>query len=220
PATVGNPNAVHAGRDDYLKLCWQYTRYLCNIVFPVSRAAVLTPKACLQVYWHHAAGDLDRYVVLISYNHTILQNQSVPTGHNECTFSSLMPGRLYTVTVETWSGSYVSSVSTHGRTRESELKERNLAACGVGFFSPMVCFSVPAAVRNLSVRNTGTADLNVTWSPALGDVDHYEVRSDSFTIFINHLLNILHTCCLMWSLNLVMVLSQGSVRFTYLLTFR
>ncbi|MEQ2172241.1 hypothetical protein GOODEAATRI_019088, partial [Goodea atripinnis] len=126
------------------------------------------------VYWHHAAGDLDRYVVLISYNHTILQNQSVPTGHNECTFSSLMPGRLYTVTVETWSGSYVSSVSTHGRTRESELKERNLAACGVGFFSPMVCFSVPAAVRNLSVRNTGTADLNVTWSPALGDVDHYE----------------------------------------------
>ncbi|XP_047245590.1 receptor-type tyrosine-protein phosphatase beta isoform X2 [Girardinichthys multiradiatus] len=121
PATVGNPNAVHAGRDDYLK-----------------------------VYWHHAAGDLDRYVVLISYNHTILQNQSVPTGHNECTFSSLMPGRLYTVTVETWSGNYVSSVSTHGRT-------------------------LPAAVRNLSVRNTGTADLNVTWSPALGDVDHYEV---------------------------------------------
>uniref|UniRef100_A0A3Q2QMI8 protein-tyrosine-phosphatase n=1 Tax=Fundulus heteroclitus TaxID=8078 RepID=A0A3Q2QMI8_FUNHE len=121
PATVGNPSAVHAGRDDYLK-----------------------------VYWHHAAGDLDRYVVLISYNHTILRNQSVPTGLNECAFSSLTPGRLYTVNVETWSGSYVSSVSTHGRT-------------------------LPAAVRNLSVRNAGTSDLNVTWSPALGDVDHYEV---------------------------------------------
>ncbi|XP_008399067.1 receptor-type tyrosine-protein phosphatase beta isoform X2 [Poecilia reticulata] len=121
PATVGNPNAVHAGRDDSLK-----------------------------VYWHHAAGDLDRYVVLISYNHSVLQNQSIPTGHNECAFSSLTPGRLYTVTVETWSGSYVSSISTHGRT-------------------------LPAAVRNLSVKNAGTAELNVTWSPALGDVDHYEV---------------------------------------------
>ncbi|XP_038161140.1 receptor-type tyrosine-protein phosphatase beta isoform X2 [Cyprinodon tularosa] len=121
PAAVGSPNAVHAGRDNYLK-----------------------------VYWHHAAGDLDRYVVLISYNQTVLQNQSVPTGHNECAFSSLTPGRLYTVTVETWSGSYVSSVSTHGRT-------------------------IPAAVRNLSVSNAGTAALNVTWSAALGDVDHYEV---------------------------------------------
>uniref|UniRef100_A0A3B3TNW6 protein-tyrosine-phosphatase n=1 Tax=Poecilia latipinna TaxID=48699 RepID=A0A3B3TNW6_9TELE len=121
PATVGNPNAVHAGRDDSLK-----------------------------VYWHHAAGDLDRYVVLISYNHSVLHNQSVPTGHNECAFSSLTPGRLYTVTVETWSGSYVSSISTYGRT-------------------------LPAAVKNLSVKNEGTAELNVTWSPALGDVDHYEV---------------------------------------------
>uniref|UniRef100_A0A3B3TMY6 protein-tyrosine-phosphatase n=1 Tax=Poecilia latipinna TaxID=48699 RepID=A0A3B3TMY6_9TELE len=116
PATVGNPNAVHAGRDDSLK-----------------------------VYWHHAAGDLDRYVVLISYNHSVLHNQSVPTGHNECAFSSLTPGRLYTVTVETWSGSYEGN-----RT-------------------------VPAAVKNLSVKNEGTAELNVTWSPALGDVDHYEV---------------------------------------------
>uniref|UniRef100_A0A3Q2EEM7 Fibronectin type-III domain-containing protein n=1 Tax=Cyprinodon variegatus TaxID=28743 RepID=A0A3Q2EEM7_CYPVA len=110
----------------------------------------VTPPSSLQVYWHHAAGDLDRYVVLISYNQTVLQNQSVPTGHNECAFSSLTPGRLYTVTVETWSGSYVSSVSTHGRT-------------------------IPAAVRNLSVSNAGTAALNVTWSAALGDVDHYEV---------------------------------------------
>ncbi|XP_008295253.1 receptor-type tyrosine-protein phosphatase beta [Stegastes partitus] len=121
PATVQNPTAVHSARDDFLK-----------------------------VYWRHAAGDLDRYVVLIRYNHSVLQNKSVSAGHNECVFSSLTPGRLYTVTVETWSGDYVSSVSTDGRT-------------------------FPAAVGSLSLGNAGTTDLNVTWNPAPGDVDHYEV---------------------------------------------
>ncbi|XP_056223519.1 receptor-type tyrosine-protein phosphatase beta-like [Seriola aureovittata] len=121
PATVQNPTAVHSARDDFLK-----------------------------VYWRHAAGDLDRYVVLIRYNHSVLQNKSVSTGHSECDFSSLTPGRLYTVTVETWSGGYVSSVSTDGRT-------------------------FPAAVGNLSLGNAGTGDLTVAWSPAHGDVDHYEV---------------------------------------------
>uniref|UniRef100_A0A3Q3W1C4 protein-tyrosine-phosphatase n=1 Tax=Mola mola TaxID=94237 RepID=A0A3Q3W1C4_MOLML len=121
PATVQNPTAVHSARDDFLK-----------------------------VYWRHAAGDLDRYVVLIRYNHSVLQNKSVSTGHNDCVFSSLTPGRLYTVTVETWSGEYVSSVSTDGRT-------------------------FPAAVGNLSLSDAGTSDLTITWSPAPGDVDHYEV---------------------------------------------
>ncbi|XP_041819608.1 receptor-type tyrosine-protein phosphatase beta [Chelmon rostratus] len=121
PATVQNPTAVHSARDDFLK-----------------------------VYWRHAAGDLDHYVVLIQYNHSVLQNKSVSAGRNECVFSSLTPGRLYTVTVETWSGDYVSSVSTDGRT-------------------------FPAAVGNLSLGNAGTGDLTVTWSPAPGDVDHYEV---------------------------------------------
>ncbi|XP_069575306.1 LOW QUALITY PROTEIN: receptor-type tyrosine-protein phosphatase beta [Brachyistius frenatus] len=120
PATVQNPTAVHSGREDFLK-----------------------------VYWRHAAGDLDRYVVLICYNHSVLQNKSVSAGQ-ECVFSSLTPGRLYTVTVETWSGDYVSSVSTDGRT-------------------------FPAAVSSLSLGNAGTGDLNITWSPAPGDVDHYEV---------------------------------------------
>ncbi|AWO98279.1 putative receptor-type tyrosine-protein phosphatase beta [Scophthalmus maximus] len=121
PATVQNPTAVHSARDDFLK-----------------------------VYWRHAAGDLDRYVVLIRYNHSVLQNKSVSAGHNECVFSSLTPGRLYTVTVETWSGGYVGSVSTDGRT-------------------------FPAAVGNLSLGDAGTGYLTVTWSPAPGDVDHYEV---------------------------------------------
>lgn len=35
--------------------------------------------------------------------------------------------------------------------------------------------TVPAAVRDLLLSDAGTRDLNVTWSPAPGDVDHYEV---------------------------------------------
>lgn len=82
-------------------------------------------SCCVQVYWRHAAGDLDRYLVLISYNNRILQNKSVSVGNNECIFSSLTPGRLYTVTVETWSGSYVSSISTDGRTCELKTPVRS-----------------------------------------------------------------------------------------------
>ncbi|XP_052362464.1 receptor-type tyrosine-protein phosphatase beta [Oncorhynchus keta] len=35
---------------------------------------------------------------------------------------------------------------------------------------------VPSAVRSLALGDSGTGDLVVTWSPALGDVDHYEVQ--------------------------------------------
>uniref|UniRef100_A0A3P8P794 protein-tyrosine-phosphatase n=1 Tax=Astatotilapia calliptera TaxID=8154 RepID=A0A3P8P794_ASTCA len=115
-----------------------------------TRSGVIKRTNKSKVYWRQAAGVLDRYVVLIRYNHTVLQNKSVSAGHNECVFSSLTSGRLYTVTVETWSGDYVSSISTDGRT-------------------------FPAAVQNLLLSNAGTDKLNITWSPAPGDVDYYEV---------------------------------------------
>lgn len=121
PATVQNPTAIHSARDDFLK-----------------------------VYWRHAAGDLDYYTVRILYNNTVLHSKNVSAEHNECVFHSLTSGRLYTVTVETWSGDYVSSVSTDGRT-------------------------FPAAVNNLSVVNAEMEELTLSWSPATGDVDHYEV---------------------------------------------
>lgn len=37
---------------------------------------------------------------------------------------------------------------------------------------------------NLSLGNAGTGDLNVTWSPATGDVDHYEVCLSRVCIFL------------------------------------
>lgn len=76
------------------------------------------------MYWRDAAGDLDHYVVLIRYNHSVLQNKSVSAATNQCEFDSLTAGRLYTVTVETWSGELSSSVSTDGRTCKRETEER------------------------------------------------------------------------------------------------
>ncbi|XP_029289713.1 receptor-type tyrosine-protein phosphatase beta [Cottoperca gobio] len=105
----------------------------------------------LKVYWRHAAGDFDLYQVFIKHNNVFLQNQTVLKTQNECVFNGLVPGRLYTVLVITRSGKYEASTSTHGRT-------------------------FPAAVRSLALARQGTEDLRVIWSPAPGDVDHYEVQ--------------------------------------------
>ncbi|XP_013882224.1 receptor-type tyrosine-protein phosphatase beta [Austrofundulus limnaeus] len=122
PSKVQNPTATHGARDDYLK-----------------------------VYWRHAAGDFDLYQVFIKHNNTFLQNKTVRKTQSECVFTGLVPGRLYTVLVNTWSGLYEASASTHGRT-------------------------FPAAVRSLVLAGQGTEELRVTWSAAPGDVDHYEVQ--------------------------------------------
>ncbi|XP_057185222.1 receptor-type tyrosine-protein phosphatase beta-like isoform X3 [Triplophysa rosa] len=122
PSPVLNPTATHMARDDHLK-----------------------------VYWRHAAGDFDYYHVSIKHNNTFFQNKRVAKTQNECVFSGLVPGRLYTVIVSTWSGKYESSVLTHGRT-------------------------LPAGVRNLSLADSSTEDLLVAWLSAPGDVDHYEVQ--------------------------------------------
>uniref|UniRef100_A0A3P9KBT3 protein-tyrosine-phosphatase n=1 Tax=Oryzias latipes TaxID=8090 RepID=A0A3P9KBT3_ORYLA len=122
PAMVQSPTATHSARDDYLK-----------------------------VYWRHAAGDLDRYQVFIKHNNTLLQNKTLPKVQSECVFMGLTPGRLYTVLVNTWSGTYEASASTFGRT-------------------------LPAPVRSLALTGSGTKELWVSWLPAQGDVDHYEVQ--------------------------------------------
>ncbi|XP_029379627.1 receptor-type tyrosine-protein phosphatase beta [Echeneis naucrates] len=122
PSKVQDPTATHAARDDYLK-----------------------------VYWRHAAGDFDLYQVFIKHNNMFLQNQTVLKMQSECVFSGLVPGRLYTVLVNTQSGKYEASASTYGRT-------------------------LPAAVRSLVLTGQGTEDLRVTWAAAPGDVDHYEVQ--------------------------------------------
>uniref|UniRef100_A0A8C2CSF7 protein-tyrosine-phosphatase n=1 Tax=Cyprinus carpio TaxID=7962 RepID=A0A8C2CSF7_CYPCA len=122
PSTVQNPTAIHSARDDFLK-----------------------------VYWNHASGDYDYYEVVIEYNSTRLQSQKLNRTQSECEFNDLVPGRLYNVTISTWSGQYNSTVSIHGRT-------------------------FPGAVGNLSLAEYGTSFLRVNWTSAPGDVDNYEVQ--------------------------------------------
>ncbi|XP_066579580.1 receptor-type tyrosine-protein phosphatase beta isoform X2 [Amia ocellicauda] len=105
----------------------------------------------LKVYWQDAEGDFDYYQVVIKHSNDFNQNKTVPKTQTECVFNGLVPGRLYTVTVSTKSGKYESSVSTDGRT-------------------------FPAAVTNLTLADMSTKELHVTWSSALGDVDHYEIQ--------------------------------------------
>ncbi|XP_073725516.1 receptor-type tyrosine-protein phosphatase beta [Misgurnus anguillicaudatus] len=122
PSTVQKPTAIHSARDDFLK-----------------------------VSWNQAFGDYDHYEVRIEFNGTRLQSQNLSRTQNECVFSDLVPGRLYKVTITTWSGPFNATVSIDGRT-------------------------FPGAVRNLSLLDSGTTFLRVTWTPAPGDVEYYEVQ--------------------------------------------
>uniref|UniRef100_A0AAQ6AA57 protein-tyrosine-phosphatase n=1 Tax=Amphiprion ocellaris TaxID=80972 RepID=A0AAQ6AA57_AMPOC len=127
PGKVQSPTATHAARDDYLK-----------------------------VYWRPATGDLDRYQVFIKHNNMFLQNQTVPKNQSECVFTGLVPGRLYTVLVNTWSGKYETN-------REAVLER-------------LSSVSVPSKVKNIQVSNHGdSSSLQVSWTPGPGDVDGFSV---------------------------------------------
>ncbi|KAF5893464.1 receptor-type tyrosine-protein phosphatase beta-like, partial [Clarias magur] len=122
PSPVLTPSVTHMARDDSLK-----------------------------VYWRRPTGDFDFYQIVVKHNNMIRHNTTVTDSQDECVFTDLIPGRLYTVIITTWSGKYEASVSTHGRT-------------------------LPGGVRNLTLLSQGTEKLGVAWEPAVGDVDHYEVQ--------------------------------------------
>lgn len=70
----------------------------------------------LKVSWLHASGYFDNYEVTIRNNNDFIQTKSVPKDENECVFTSLVPGRQYSVTVSTRSGKYETSERVYGRT--------------------------------------------------------------------------------------------------------
>uniref|UniRef100_A0A8D0G8G8 protein-tyrosine-phosphatase n=1 Tax=Sphenodon punctatus TaxID=8508 RepID=A0A8D0G8G8_SPHPU len=105
----------------------------------------------LKVSWLHATGDFDNYEVIIKHNNDFIQTQSVPKDKNECVFTNLVPGRLYSVTVSTRSGKYETSERASGRT-------------------------LPETVKELTLSDRSAEDLQVTWSKADGDVDQYEIQ--------------------------------------------
>ncbi|KAM9634747.1 receptor-type tyrosine-protein phosphatase beta isoform 6-T6 [Morphnus guianensis] len=105
----------------------------------------------LKVSWLHASGYFDNYEVIIKNNNDFIQTKTVPKDENECVFTNLVPGRQYSVTVITRSGKYETSERVYGRT-------------------------MPESVKELTLSNRSTEDLQVTWSKAEGDVDKYEIQ--------------------------------------------
>ncbi|KAJ6651427.1 hypothetical protein lerEdw1_021000 [Lerista edwardsae] len=105
----------------------------------------------LKVSWLHATGDYDNYEVMITHNTDFIQTKTIPKAENECVFTNLVPGRLYSVTVSTRSGNYETSERASGRT-------------------------VPESVKKLTLSDRSTEELYVTWSRADGDVDQYEIQ--------------------------------------------
>uniref|UniRef100_A0A2K6CA67 Receptor-type tyrosine-protein phosphatase beta n=1 Tax=Macaca nemestrina TaxID=9545 RepID=A0A2K6CA67_MACNE len=105
----------------------------------------------LSVSWLPAPGDVDNYEVTLSHDGRVVQSLVIAKSVRECSFSSLTPGRLYTVTITTRSGKYENHSFSQERT-------------------------VPEPVKDLTLRNRSTEDLHVTWSGANGDVDQYEIQ--------------------------------------------
>ncbi|XP_075065625.1 receptor-type tyrosine-protein phosphatase beta isoform X2 [Mixophyes fleayi] len=105
----------------------------------------------LKVSWLRAVGDFDQYKVTIKNNNGFSKTDVVSKLENECVFTNLVPGRLYSITVSTESGKYESSAMASGRT-------------------------FPEAVKKLTLASRGSEELHVTWSRADGDVDRYELQ--------------------------------------------
>ncbi|KAE8615599.1 hypothetical protein XENTR_v10008563 [Xenopus tropicalis] len=105
----------------------------------------------LKASWLRAVGDFDIYQVTIKNNNDFIQIKDVTKTENECVFTNLVPGRLYSITVMTKSGNYKASAMASGRT-------------------------FPEAVKKLTLAERSSEELHVTWSRADGDVDHYEIQ--------------------------------------------
>uniref|UniRef100_A0A8C3J247 protein-tyrosine-phosphatase n=1 Tax=Calidris pygmaea TaxID=425635 RepID=A0A8C3J247_9CHAR len=105
----------------------------------------------LSVSWLPASGDVDSYLVTLSHDDKIVQTLTISKSFSECSFSSLTPGTLYNVMITTKSGKYENYSFSQERT-------------------------VPESVKELTLSNRSTEDLQVTWSKAEGDVDKYEIQ--------------------------------------------
>ncbi|XP_043912939.1 receptor-type tyrosine-protein phosphatase beta isoform X2 [Protopterus annectens] len=105
----------------------------------------------LKVSWLHARGDFDYYEATIKSKNDFIKTKVVAKTENECNFTDLVPGGLYSITIGTRSGKHKAEAMANGRT-------------------------FPEAVMNLTIADQSTEELRVTWSPANGDVDQYNVQ--------------------------------------------
>lgn len=70
----------------------------------------------LSVSWLSAAGDVDSYLVTLSHKGRTVNTVTVSKSASECSFNTLIPGRLYTVMITTKSGVYEKQALSQERT--------------------------------------------------------------------------------------------------------
>lgn len=73
----------------------------------------------LSVSWRPAAGEVDSYLVSLSDRDRTLHTVSVSKSSPECVFNSLVPGRLYNISIGSRSGPYHNHTLIQERTRRS-----------------------------------------------------------------------------------------------------
>uniref|UniRef100_A0A8C4V4W5 protein-tyrosine-phosphatase n=1 Tax=Falco tinnunculus TaxID=100819 RepID=A0A8C4V4W5_FALTI len=136
----------------------------------------------LSVSWLPASGDVDSYLVTLSHDDQIVQTLTISKSFSECSFSSLTPGTLYNVMITTKSGKYENYSFSQERTDMVQTTNKLLSSCCDLVISTEkfpVCLlisSVPESVKELTLSNRSTEDLQVTWLKAEGDVDKYEIQ--------------------------------------------
>ncbi|KAK7883817.1 hypothetical protein WMY93_026940 [Mugilogobius chulae] len=116
----------------------------------------------LSVSWRPPVGEVDSYLVLLRDKertvHTLVVSRSSP----ECVFKSLVPGRLYHISISSRSGAYENSSTVQGRTQPS----------------PVQLLTATHAARDRYLK--------VYWSHARGDLDSYEVSIKHNAQFVHN----------------------------------
>lgn len=70
----------------------------------------------LNVSWKAADGDVDSYMVMLKDQEKIVHTLTVSKATTDCVFGSLVSGRLYTIFITTYSGSYRNQTLLQART--------------------------------------------------------------------------------------------------------
>lgn len=72
----------------------------------------------LSVSWRPAVGDVDSYLVVLRDRQNTVHTLAVSKSSPECVFNSLVPGRLYNISISSRSGVYENHTFLQERTRE------------------------------------------------------------------------------------------------------
>lgn len=72
----------------------------------------------LTVSWGQAPGEVDSYLVTLADPDRTLHTVAVSKSNPSCVFNSLVPGRLYNISITSCSGRYQNSTIIQERTRK------------------------------------------------------------------------------------------------------